>query len=327
MKIAFVGDVHGCVLHALGAAVLLQARRGIQLDAVIQVGDLGAYPSFERFDESSRRFGRDHPAQGDFFRLLDPSPSFAEGVRRALKRVPPVLFVSGNHEDHDWLASIHEVAGAEVVPVDPLDAYHHVACGSVVEIAGQRVAFLGLIEAPGKMDLDEAGYARLMSIEPGAVDVLVTHDGPYGMSRDRRGSVQGSVKLSRLIEHLQPRLHVNGHYHHANGPRRYGRTTSYALAQLIQPKATRWEPEPINPEQRVTAGSVGLFDTETGDFEYIHDEWLADVKGDALDLTELVTATELRGQGRRARARLTGPLAARRHTSPRLPLEWHARPE
>ncbi|GAA3621958.1 hypothetical protein GCM10022419_129550 [Nonomuraea rosea] len=202
-----------------------------------------------------------------------------------------MLFVSGNHEDHDWLASLHDAAAAEVVPVDPFGAYRHVACGNVIEVAGQRVAFLGLIEAPGKMDLDESAYARLTAVEPGGVDVLVTHDGPYGMSLDRRGNVQGSAKLARLIEHLQPRLHVSGHYHHPSGPRRYGDTTSYALAQLVQPKVTRWEPEPVNPEQRVTAGSIGLLDTETGGFEYIQDEWLADVKGDALDLAGLVAAT------------------------------------
>lgn len=290
MQIAFIGDVHGCVQHALGAAVMLQSRREVRLDAVVQVGDLGAYPSYERFDEPSRRFGMDHPAQGDFFRLLAPSPSFAEGVRLALRQIPPVLFVSGNHEDHDWLASLHESAAGEVVPVDPLGAYHHVECGHVLEVAGLRTAFLGLIETPGGMDLDEDAYARLLATEPGDVDLLVTHDGPHGLSRDRRGNVQGSAKLTRLIEHLQPRLHVSGHYHHPNGPRRYGRTVSYALAQLVQPKASRWEPEPINPEQRVTGGSLGLLDTRTGDFEYIHDEWLAEVRGDALDLTGLVAA-------------------------------------
>ncbi|HEX4817019.1 MAG TPA: metallophosphoesterase [Nonomuraea sp.] len=290
MKIAFLGDVHGCVLHALGAAVVLRRHLGVQLDAVIQVGDLGAFPSFDRWDEASRRFARDHPAQGDFFRLLDPSPALTAGVRSALGRVPSVLFVSGNHEDHDWLASLHDAASAEVVPVDPLGAYRHVACGNVVEVAGQRVAFLGLIEVPGKMDLDESAYARLMAVAPGDVDVLVTHDGPYGMSRDRRGNLQGSAKLTALIEQLQPRLHVSGHYHHPNGPRRYGRTTSYALAQLVRPRSTRWEPEPINQEQRVTAGSIGLFDTETGGFEYVPDDWLAGVRGDALDLAALVAA-------------------------------------
>jgi len=288
MKIAFVGDVHGCVLHALGALVLLQGRRGIRLDAVIQVGDLGAYPSADRFDGPSHRFGRDHPAQGDFFRLLDPSPSLAGAVRSALEHLPPVLFVSGNHEDHDWLAGLHAAAGTEVVPVDPLGAYRHVSCGTVLEVAGQRVAFLGLIETAGGMDFDEGAYARLLGLPPGSVDILVTHDGPYGLARDRRGGACGSAKLTRLLEHLAPRLHVGGHYHHANGPRHYGPTTSYTLAQLVRPKATRWQPAPANPEQRVTPASLGLHDTETHGFGYVDDEWLAEVRGDVLDLTALV---------------------------------------
>ncbi|GAA0930826.1 hypothetical protein [Nonomuraea longicatena] len=82
-----------------------------------------------------------------------------------------MLFVSGNHEDHDWLASLHDAAGAEVVPVDPLGAHRHVACGNVVEAAGQRVAFLGLIEVPGKTDLDESAYARLMAVAPARLEI------------------------------------------------------------------------------------------------------------------------------------------------------------
>lgn len=290
MRIAFVGDVHGCVRHALGAAVMLQVRRGVRLDAVVQVGDLGAFPSPERYDESTRRYARDHPAQGDFVQLLDPAPEFADGVRAALAHVPPVRFVSGNHEDHAWLAQLHDAARADVVPVDPLGAYRHVACGTVVEIAGQRVAFLGMIELPGKMDLDDTAYARLTALRPGDVDILVTHDGPYGMSVDRRGGTQGSPRLTRLITHLQPRLHVSGHYHHPNGPRRYGTTTSYALAQLVAPKTARWADGKVNPRQHVTPGSIGLLDTETGEFAYVEDAWLTEVHGDAVDLAGLVGA-------------------------------------
>jgi hypothetical protein len=289
MRIAFFGDVHGCVLHALGAAVMLGSRRAVRLDALVQVGDLGAFPTPERMDEPSRRFGAGNPAQSDFFRLLDPPPRVADGVRLALGRVPPFLFVSGNHEDHEWLAALHREDGRGPVPVDPLGLYRHVECGSVVEVAGQRTAFLGLIEATdGSMDLDPAAYERLMGTEPGSVDILVTHDGPYAMS-EYRGQVQGSAKLTALIERLRPRLHVGGHYHHENGPRRYGPTVSYALSQLVGPKTAK-DGSPVNPRQQVAPGSVGLLDTETYAFEYIHDDWLADVHGDDLDLAALVAS-------------------------------------
>ncbi|GAA3769232.1 hypothetical protein GCM10022225_64960 [Plantactinospora mayteni] len=287
--IAFIGDVHGCVLHALGALVALQRHRGIRLDAAIQVGDLGAYPTPDRLDGPSRRFAAENPAQADFFRLLDPSPQLSSAVSLALAQVPRVLFVSGNHEDFEWLTSLHQAEGANVVPVDPSGAFRHVACGHKTVIAGQRTAFLGRIESAGYMDLDTAEYANLLAAEPGSVDILVTHDGPHGMCQDWHGRAEGSVKLARLIEHLQPRLHVSGHYHHENGPRRYGRTLSYALAELVYPKTSRRRPERANPEQQVARGSIGLLDTETYAFEYVHDGWLAEVSGDHFDLGGFVS--------------------------------------
>ena len=293
MKIAFIGDVHGCALHALGALLALQRHRGIRLDAAIQVGDLGAYPTPARMDRPSKRFAAENPAQTEFFRLLDPPPELSAAVRLAREQVPPVLFVSGNHEDFEWLTQLHEAGAASVVPVDPLGAFRHVACGHVAVVGDQRIAFLGRIESPGYMDLDSAAYASLLAADPGSVDILVTHDGPYGMCRNWQGLTEGSAKLARLIEHLQPRLHISGHYHHENGPRQYGRTRSYALAELVYPKTNRRRPERANPEQRVAPGSIGLLDTQTQAFEYIHDEWLTDVCGDHFDLAR--TAAEAQG--------------------------------
>ncbi|NUR58203.1 MAG: hypothetical protein HOV87_05835 [Catenulispora sp.] len=291
MKVAFMGDVHGCVLHALGGVLMLQQRRGIRLDAVVQVGDLGAYPNADRFDPPSRRFIAYSPAQGDFFRLLDPSPDLATTVRAALEHVPPVLFVAGNHEDHEWLAALHETAGSPIAAVDPLGAFSHVACGTVIDVAGLRTAFLGRIESPD-MDFDPAAYAALSAAAPGSIDLLVTHEGPYGLSLNRSGDLQGSLKLTRLIEHLQPPLHISGHIHRENGPRTYGPTTSYALAQLVGPKATPYQPEGVNPTQQIAAGSIGLLDTETLAFEYLHDPWLAEVCGDEVDLVGIVAAAQ-----------------------------------
>ncbi|HEY3870644.1 MAG TPA: metallophosphoesterase [Actinocrinis sp.] len=292
MKIAFIGDVHGRVLHALAAAAALQHHRGIRLDAVVQVGDLGAYPTPDRMDGPSRRFAAQNPAEADFFRLLDPAPQLSSAIRLALEQVPPILFVSGNHEDFDWLAALHaEAEGAAVVAVDPAGAYRHVACGHQLLVAGQRTAFLGRIESAGHMDFDAAAYAGLLAAEPGSVDILVTHDGPYGMCQDWRGHTAGSPKLAALIEHLQPRLHVSGHYHHENGPRTYGRTQSYALAVLVLPKANPRRPDQADPRQQVAPGSIALLDTSTYDVEYIHDGWLAGICGDDLDLRGIIAAS------------------------------------
>jgi Icc-related predicted phosphoesterase len=287
MLIAFLGDVHGRVLHALGALAALQNHRGIRLDAAIQVGDLGAFPTPERMDEPSRRFASENPAERDFFRLLNPSPELASAVRSVLERVPPILFVSGNHEDFAWLATLHTAAGAAVVPVDPLGAFHHIECGHQLTVAGQRIAALGLIEEPAKLDLDPTAHASLLAAEPGTVDILITHEGPYGMCEDWRGKPMGSPKLAALIDQLQPRLHVSGHYHHENGPRHYGRTHSYALAELVYPKTNRRRPEQANPDQRLIPGSIGLLDTDTYAFEYLHDDWLTEVRGDDIDLGQL----------------------------------------
>jgi Icc-related predicted phosphoesterase len=288
VKIAFIGDVHGCGLHALGALVALQRHRGIRLDAAIGVGDLGAYPTPERMDGPSQRFAAENPAQAEFFRLLDPPPELSAAVHLALQQVPPVTFVSGNHEDFEWLAHLHEAQAASIVPVDPLGVFRHVVCGHVAAVAGERIAFLGRIESPGYMDLDSAAYTSLLAAETGSVDILVTHDGPYGICRDWQGLTKGSAKLTRLIEHLQPRLHISGHYHHENGPRRYGHTRSYALAELVYPKTSRRRPDQANPEQRLAPGSIGLLDTQTHAFEYIHDEWLTEVSGDHFDLARFL---------------------------------------
>lgn len=43
MTIAFVGDVHGCVLHLLVVLARWQLHHARRLDAVIQVGDLEAF--------------------------------------------------------------------------------------------------------------------------------------------------------------------------------------------------------------------------------------------------------------------------------------------
>lgn len=241
MRIAFLGDVHGCVQHAVAAVGALK------VDLAIQVGDLGAYRSYSDLPAEDREFVDTNPAQGDIFRLLDGSLSLSVDV--------PIWFITGNHDDTEWLESLHRKQS--VVTIDPLGIFAHVACGTVLRVSGLSFGFLGGIEAPEwGLDIDLAAAAGLAG-----ADVLVTHDGPYGLAT-WEGKIQGSAKLARLIDEVQPSLHVHGHYHHVNGPRTYRRTRSYGLAQLVPPLDQ-------NPEQHVTDGSIGILDTATLEFDYV----------------------------------------------------------
>lgn len=284
--IAFLGDVHGCVLHAMAALLALQHAEERQLDAVVQVGDFSAFPNPDRLQPVDCEYITLSPAQGDVFRLLDPPPPLAAALERFRHRLArPVIVVSGNHEDHDWLAARHQEAGDAFVAIDACGIFEHVADGTIVRLGDCAIAVLGGIDAPGeRCDFDQAALHTLGSVPPGAVDVLVTHDGPYGMSTNWNGTVQGSHTITRLIEHLQPRLHVSGHYHHMNGPRLYGPTESYALANLVPPKRRRHGADPLNPEQRVAPGSVGVLDTATWKFRYVTEAWLDKIQGDDVDL-------------------------------------------
>lgn len=290
MLLAFVGDVHGCTSHALAALLVLQHDRDVQLEAVIQVGDFGAHPT-PPTNDSDAWYLEHNPAQTDVFRTFNPDPTrraSLDAARRALCD-RPILVISGNHEDDAWLADLHLQAGSPFVDLDPAGMFRHVTSGTIMTIGDLRVAFLGGIAAPGfPFDFDAGALEQLMDLEPGSIDVLVTHDGPYGMCLGWDGRVQGSRRLTRLIEHLQPRLHVSGHYHHQNGPRTYSSTTSYALAALVDPKTNRFSGEPINPRQHVTKGSIGILDTRSFAFEYLRDPWLENISGDDLDIASIV---------------------------------------
>lgn len=291
MRIAFVGDVHGCALHALGALVGWQTHTRTTLDAVIQVGDLGAFPSEEAWDPTDHAYAQDNPAQRDLFRVLAPDSILRTTLETALEALgTPVLFVSGNHEDHSWLAELHRSMGP-VVAIDPVGLFHHVEDGTVVELAGLSIGFLGRIEAAGYMDLDGVACDRLRALDKGSLDVLVTHDGPYGLATNWRGEVSGSPQLTELLTELQPRWHISGHYHHINGPRLYGPTVSYALAGLVNPRVDRFSGKSINPTLRVIAGALGILDTETSTFSYVTEDWLSEVAGVNFDLGEYLTRT------------------------------------
>jgi Icc-related predicted phosphoesterase len=270
--IAFVGDTHGRVMQCLAAVLRLQEERRVRFDLVIQVGDFG-FPEAERMDATSRHHLEADPSEGELMWIwamedADLEYDRFECVERRL--AVPVLFVRGNHEDFYWLDRLQPDWETGTDVADPFGLFHWVPDGCVVERGGCRIAFLGGVEElAGEPGISARAYAELIELPPNSIDVLVTHEGPFGSSVGFQGDTHGSPMISRLVDRVQPRFHVFGHAHQCVGPINSGRTTYLGLDGL---RASRvWHPA----ARGLKPGCLGVLDTSNGTLDAVHDAWLA----------------------------------------------------
>ena len=272
MLIGFVGDLHGRVLHALALIVTWQKRNGRHFDLLVQVGDMGAFPGMSSLERTANRHFALDPSQRDFVRLMCADDGLAASLaplRRYL--AGPIQFIRGNHEDFDWLERLPRDSGSGTAAVDRCGLIRYVSDGTVMTFGGLRIAFLGGVEErDDAAGVDRGAYETLLTLEPGSIDVLVTHQGPYGSSTGFRGDIQGSRMITDLIESNRPTFHVAGHAHVLSGPTRYGQTTYLGLdcvvaSPLYHPEAQGFQP-----------GSLGVLDTDLRKLEPVTDDWLAE---------------------------------------------------
>jgi len=181
-----------------------------------------------------------------------------------------IYFIRGNHEDFHWLQSQKLTVQSDFVPVDPFDLLYYAADGAILNHGGLSIAFLGGIETPTyeQKSIDPRSYEKLMSLRPRSVDILVTHDAPYGIAKDFRGGTQGSPLVEDLIRRIEPKYLISGHYHHMNGPISFGITTYLGLNILVPPLRR-------DESRRVQPGSLAILDTETNHLKFVTEDWLS----------------------------------------------------
>lgn len=205
-RILLLGDVHGNTAfleHAFAAA----GRHGC--DAIIQLGDLGYW---------------DHTKAGREF--LDRAQSSAK-----LCDIP-LLFVDGNHENHEMLGVLIDEDRVDrdgIAWVRPDVGW--LTRGARWEWGDVRFGALG---GAASVDRDRRvqGWswwaeevctdsdAALLGIDP--LDVLVTHDAPLSVALKGRADVHkedlerctaSRGVLDRAVRRLRPTLVVHGHWH------------------------------------------------------------------------------------------------------------------
>lgn len=247
---------------------------------MIQVGDFGAFP---HPDESLRnsRFVREDPTELDFSKYVHADGELAAQISRFKQRfLAPIRFIRGNHEDFGWLSSVTEAdRDADETVIDKFGLIHYVRDGTILQADGVRIAFLGGIETDPTDDrsYDTDAFERIRGSRPGDIDILVTHDAPFGVGTDFHGKPQGSKRMTELIERIRPKLLFSGHYHQQIGPLAFGETTYFGLNVLLPPRRDSRRKEPT---ERIQSGSMAVLDTNGMCAQFVTEERLLGIARD-----------------------------------------------
>lgn len=280
MNIAVFADLHGRILLCFLLCARWQQETGERIDAILQAGDLGAYPSEAGMDRATIRHGHLDATE---FGFATDFTDYHEDVARALARTAcPLIFVRGNHEDHSWLDRLERQSNLDD-PLFPIDAYRRVFCLKTsmpytlrTEAASLVVLGIGRIGAPiGESEakpkyLQDYEMERLYALDTRALDVLLTHDVPP----DSGERSYGMEEIRLVLDAHKPRYHFYGH---TEGPFQQrldsnGITTACRMADLSWQHGT---------EGRLPPGAMGMLRWQSRSettFEAVDAPWQDDYR-------------------------------------------------
>ena len=201
MRVLFVGDVHANRVFLKNVYRLAEEKK---VDKVVQLGDFGWWP---------------RTVPGERFIYLASSLASKSNI--------PLLFVDGNHEDHDQLP--HDAV--EVVELEP--GIHYLPRGVVTTFGDLRVLGIG-----GAVSVDRqwrteyvdwfrtetanfAAYHKAATADS-PIDIILAHDLPAGVGLVLDYPVTPEVdahcnahreQMRELLEIHKPNLWFGGHYH------------------------------------------------------------------------------------------------------------------
>jgi hypothetical protein len=276
MNIAIFADVHGRILLCFKLCARWEQETGQRIDLILQAGDLGVFPEPTGLDKATIRHAAEDLSelgfQQDFVRHDNTVAATLAQTRCNL------VFVRGNHEDHQWLDALQQQVDT---PIFAVDAYHRLYCMRtgvpyIFRSGDETITILGIgrIGPPvGETEPRKPKYLqpdeeeRLYDLGDIAIDVLLTHD----CARDYARLGYGMEEIRLLLDHYKPPYHFYGHIEtpldqhiDANGV-----TYSCKLSDLTWDDAIRGGP--------VNSGAKGVLHWRSGDehaFEVVDQPWL-----------------------------------------------------
>lgn len=215
MRLAIFSDIHGKILLPFKLVHRYQEDTGNKIDAILQCGDIGAYPNLANLDKATIKHAR---ADRDELGFHDQFTRGDNAIKAFLDRLNVnMICVRGNHEDHDYLDALEKEHAAE--SIFPIDIYNRVfVCRSgakqMLHINNESLSFVGIgrigdpknrVEKRFIQEYEKKEVRKLLKTKDD-FDILITHD---KQSDSHRG--YGMPELRALLDNVIFRYHFYGH--------------------------------------------------------------------------------------------------------------------
>ncbi len=283
--LAVFGDIHGRIALMYTLTRLWEIHTNLQITAILQVGDMGAFPDLHQLDRATRKYAAHDLDELGFHQFCMRTSESVRYFEEAA--LPRTFFIRGNHDDFAYLSTFARptavdpwsnlwfIPDEQTVTLDASDL-HVGGFGGIHPVTVERKRGKTARQIYRRKEKLAATDPRFFSPEAIAtafdttknIDILLTHAGPACAAFP-----DGSALLTQLAERVRPRVHCFGHHHCVVGPvEGPGQSLLIGLEHLD-----------FQPDNTLREGACGILmiDDQAASFEFMTPEqapWLQAVR-------------------------------------------------
>jgi len=214
MRIALFADIHGKILLPFKLCDLYQEKTGNKVDLILQCGDIGAFPSLKNLDKATIRHAKNDRDELGFY---DDFTTEKKEIKTYLDKLNlNMICVRGNHEDHEYLNQLEEVAGNSRFPIDIYKRVYVCKSGEIqqFEKGHEILSFVGIGRIGDRkgraaeqfvQDYERTKINKLRKIKA-MFDILISHDKD---DQSQRG--YGMAEIRMILDNVVFQYHFYGH--------------------------------------------------------------------------------------------------------------------
>lgn len=216
IRLAIFADIHGKFLLPFKLVDYYQNLTNQKIDAIIQCGDMGAFPDKNNMDRATLKHAKD---DRDELGFIDNFIKKNQAVDKFLQTLNiPMYAVRGNHEDHDFLDKLEAKSDKES-PYFTIDCYqkvHVLKTGLPLILKNEMdsISILGVGRIGDRKRRDDKKFIqdyerrqlKKLYKHHMDIDILITHDKECESIRG-----YGSEEISELLNHIAFSYHFHGH--------------------------------------------------------------------------------------------------------------------